>query len=104
MGVFDGIEWYLERVDKEGAISFDDDFDLQALLQHDKPNQLPTHRARTRSTNLLMMQQSTALLILFLQRFHLQPGLVPLIIDPRKYQYIQNEKTAANRDGHAQRC
>lgn len=44
-----------------------------------------------------------SLLVLLLQRFYLEPRLVALIVDAGEYHHIQDEQTAANEDGHAQR-
>lgn len=42
--------------------------------------------------------------LLLLKAFYLEPRFVPLIVNPRKYQHIQNQQTASDRDRHAQSC
>lgn len=42
--------------------------------------------------------------LLLLKAFYLEPRFVPLIVNPRKYQHVQNQQTASDRDRHAQSC
>lgn len=42
--------------------------------------------------------------LLLLQTLHLQPRLVPLIIDAREDKDVQDQQTAPDRDRHAQGC
>lgn len=42
--------------------------------------------------------------LLLLKAFYLEPRFVPLIVNPREYQHVQNQQTASDRDRHAQSC
>lgn len=42
--------------------------------------------------------------LLLLKAFYLEPRFVPLIVNSRKYQHVQNQQTASDRDRHAQSC
>jgi len=62
---------------------------------------------RVRRRRLFQLGETawTALLIqhlLLLKAFHLEPRFIPLIIDAREYQDVQDQQAAADGDCHAQ--